>query len=86
MRRRRSQFGLILIDSLLIAHAFGLEAQSDEQTSPAREVYDCGTLSLYYLLRLEGRSVELPQLESVLPRNAGASGYNMEQLRDAARA
>jgi hypothetical protein len=55
----------------------------------AREVerrsVDCGTDSLYVLLRLNGQHVDLGALERVLSKH-GSRGYSMSELAAAARA
>ena len=48
-----------------------------------KQAFDCGTLSLYILLRLEGKTTDLGQITSHLPP-VPASGYSMKELRDAA--
>ncbi len=45
---------------------------------------DCGNSALYHLLRLEGRAVELNQLQTVLP-SPGPDGHSFRELRDAAQ-
>ena len=52
---------------------------------PESEVYDCGTLALYYLLRIEGRPTKLTTIVSHLPA-APPAGYSMTELKDAAHA
>ena len=48
------------------------------------QAFDCGTLSLYILLRLEGKTTDLGQITSHLPP-VPAAGYSMKELRDAAQ-
>ena len=50
---------------------------------PNVDHWDCGTLSLYHLLRLEGRPVELNRLQAVLGA-PGPGGHSFRELRDAA--
>lgn len=47
--------------------------------------YDCGVMSLYHLLRLEGRPTDLETIERHLP-SSKAGQYSLKELRDAARA
>lgn len=46
--------------------------------------FDCGTLSLYTLLRLAGKPTDLARISSHLPKPSSA-GPSMQELRDAAR-
>jgi hypothetical protein len=67
----------------------GAVALSWPDTAPAAEEppkvdsWDCGTVSLYHLLCLTGRSVDLSRLRSALG-TAGAEGHSFRQLREAA--
>lgn len=49
-----------------------------------RGAFDCGTLALYTLLRLEGHHLDLKVFEARLPAPRDR-GYSMEELRSAAR-
>ena len=82
--RSRSGFRvaiLALFTGLWIFYAYA--SASDREEQPA--AYDCGTLSLYTLLHLEGRSISLPQIECELPTPSPA-GHSMKALREAAGA
>jgi ABC-type bacteriocin/lantibiotic exporter with double-glycine peptidase domain len=58
--------------------------RADESVPSATATYDCGTLALYNLLRLEGHPTDLATLESRLS-SPSPRGHSMQQLRDAAR-
>lgn len=47
--------------------------------------YDCGTIALFYFLRLQGNPVDIGQVEAILPPTR-SRGYTMKELRDAGRA
>jgi peptidase C39-like protein len=51
--------------------------------SPKTEIWDCGVLALYQLLRLEGRPSDLDQLRQALP-GPSPKGYSLLDLRRAA--
>ncbi len=59
-------------------------AVADEARDAPSASYDCGTLTLYVLLRLEGRGSDLRDIESCLPPPS-PRGFSMKELRDAAR-
>jgi len=61
------------------------QANRQPETGPAPQLFDCGTLSLYTLLHIEGKTTELSQLEAVLPPPLDPRGYSMKDLQDAAR-
>jgi Peptidase C39 family len=67
------------------SHAFAVQMQSEPHLENAGQVFDCGTLALYNLLRFEGRSADLATISSHLPAMP-AAGYSMKDLRDAAGA
>ena len=78
---RPAQF--VAIIGLIVLTANGLiRAQADPD--PSLREYDCGTLALYNLLRLEGRSTDLATIERHLPVTNGGR-YSLKDLRDAAR-
>jgi ABC-type bacteriocin/lantibiotic exporter with double-glycine peptidase domain len=54
-----------------------------EDVGVKADSWDCGTLSLYHLLRLEGRAVGLERLRSLLGEMP-TDGYSFRELRDAA--
>lgn len=58
-------------------------ARGDAPTSPDSATYDCGTLALRILLKLENRPSDPAFLETRLPRR-NPRGYTMNQLRHAA--
>ena len=49
----------------------------------ADQILDCGTLSLYTLLKMERAAVDLRALQAAMPGMA-PGGYSMKELRDAA--
>jgi len=55
-------------------------------TDAAPQTYDCGTLSLYHLLQLEGRPTSLEAVERCLRQTGSERQFSLAQLRDAARA
>ncbi len=59
----------------------GVEAAP--RSDPDESTADCGTLSLYQLLRLEGHPIVLAEIAARLPAPA-RTGYSMKELRDAA--
>lgn len=65
-----------------LAVAVGVRAEEVDSESA---IYDCGTRSLYAILRLEGRSCDLTALSASLPSPAPLDGYSLLQLREAAR-
>ena len=71
-------FALPFVCAVLTVRA-STDGMSD---SPAAD-YDCGTLALYTLLRLEGRAIRLRDVDASLPAPP-PQGFSMEQLRDAA--
>ena len=62
-----------------------LLGQSIRPEESEEDTFDCGTLALYHLLRIEGRPVELAAISLRLPAMPPA-GYSMLELRDAAKA
>jgi len=60
-------------------------AQSMPHDESEERFFDCGTLALYHLLPIEGRSPELASIGSRLPPMA-STGYSMKEVRDAASA
>ncbi len=50
---------------------------------PKVDPWDCGTVSLYHLLRLTGHSLDIDGLQVVLG-TPGAEGHSFHQLREAA--
>lgn len=79
IRPRNSRILLLGVTFFLFA---GLIAPAPTLADDA-QAFDCGTLSLYILLRLEGKTTDLGQITSRLP-HMPASGYSMKELRDAA--
>ncbi len=84
---KSSYLAAILILALpVLASAGTQDARGAEQeASSAIPIYDCGTMALYTLLRLEGHSTNLKRLESILPQ-PNPSGYSMQELQAAALA
>jgi hypothetical protein len=56
---------------------------TSESSAGGLSEYDCGTLSLYYFFKCEGRKIQLADLEKALPA-PHPHGYSMRELRDAA--
>jgi hypothetical protein len=67
----------------LVSAVVALGAPPDPSTHEAE--YDCGTMALYLLARLERKDLSLKQVESALPPPP-REGYSLAALRDAARA
>lgn len=67
----------------LLSVWFLVPASAGQARGAAPANYDCGTLALYTLFRVEGRRVDLHGLESALP-TPPPSGFSMQQLRYAA--
>lgn len=80
MRARRLTVSAVLMASLFACSLSFAEEPSDLSL----DVYDCGTLSLYMLLSIEGRPTDLKVIESSLPA-PHPKGYSMKDLREGAR-
>jgi hypothetical protein len=61
------------------------QTPGDTPSEAEPSAFNCGTLGLYALLRLEGRPAELAEIEAHLPPPT-PGGYSMKELRDASRA
>ena len=63
MRRSRSVASI----GLLLILALG-QARAEDGIDPASQTYDCGTMALYHLLRLEGRPISRRSSDACLSR------------------
>lgn len=70
---------------VVLALPCSVVGQTSDPEDPESGAYDCGTLALYHLLRMEGRPADLTAIGSHLPAMPPA-GYSMLELKDAARA
>jgi hypothetical protein len=75
---------LVATVGLLAILTSGVVRASGESPASAT-IYDCGTLAVYNLLRLEGREVTLTTIERHLGRPA-RRGYSLKELRRSASA
>ena len=71
---------LVAVSVLLLASILSPATAATDDES----LFDCGTLSLYTLMRIEGKATDLHQISSRLP-TPPANGFSMRELRDAAR-
>lgn len=78
---RSRAFAWATIFAVLLLFVGRASADGEPAEGPA---FDCGTLALYTLIRLEGHPVDLKALEARLPAPRDR-GYSMEDLRVAAR-
>jgi Peptidase C39 family len=74
----------IVVFAIILALPCLAAGQIDVLHKAEESSFDCGTLSLYLLLRIEGRATALPAIESRLPPMP-RDGYSMKELREAAR-
>ncbi len=91
---RARPLGLFLLCLLVFStvraqvHSTPSESSStrpSEPQAPPKPLYDCGTMALYTLLRIEGFPTGLKHLEAILPQpNPG--GHSMRELQEAAAA
>ena len=81
-----TRMGAAILSSLILFVQIGVPAtaEDDDGVDPDQSIYDCGTLALYTLCRIEGLKPGLRALESEL--SPSTNGHSMRQLRDAARA
>jgi len=80
MRRTHS----IASTGLLLILGLG-QARGENGIDPEAQTYDCGTMALYHLLRLEGRSTDLATIERLLSVSRKGR-FSMSDLRNAALA
>ena len=85
IRRHPGTLALVCVLAMVTAGWAPTRAQPADLGAAPGDNFDCGTLALYNLLRLEGRSADLAALDSLLPPMPPA-GYSMKELCNAARA
>ncbi len=76
---------LVCLSAIAMVSPCRVLGQSAHPEEPEKDTFDCGTLALYHLFRIEGRPVELAAIGLHLPAMPPA-GYSMLELRDAAKA
>jgi hypothetical protein len=85
IRSMRLISGLVCLSAIAVVSPCRVPGQSIHPEEPGKDTFDCGTLALYHLFRIEGRPVELAAIGLHLPALPPA-GYSMLELRDAAKA